>query len=166
MERRLTISGSYAYQLGSALPDVGPGESTRLGVWVLDGDPVYARMMRFALGQTVDALDRSVVLLCASMAEPWLLFDALNNWAAMLNDQIAHSGAFDERVLREARDRRKSRASWWRPRILTDFYLPPSCPPNCIVAENRIDTLRYAALRFIIRYNGLKYFSTLVYLFF
>uniref|UniRef100_A0A914VZU8 Dynein light intermediate chain n=1 Tax=Plectus sambesii TaxID=2011161 RepID=A0A914VZU8_9BILA len=97
--------GSYAYQLGSALPDVGPGESTRLGVWVLDGDPVYARLMRFALGQSADALDRSVVLLCASMAEPWLIYDALNNWAAILNDQVANSGAYDERVLRDARDR-------------------------------------------------------------
>lgn len=75
---------------------------------MLDGDPVFARMMRFALGQSADALEGSVVLLSASMAEPWTLLDALNNWAAILNDQITNSGAYDERVLRDARDRRES----------------------------------------------------------
>ena len=69
------------------------------------------RMVRFALGQSADALDRSVVLLCASMAEPWLLLDALNSWSAILNDQVANAGVYDERAhCATARDRRESRA--------------------------------------------------------
>lgn len=95
--------GSYAYQLGSALPDVGPGESTRLGVWILDGDPVYSPLIKFALQP--EQLDRSVVLLCASMAEPWSLLDSLQRWVRILQEHLNVSSAYDKNVLKEARDR-------------------------------------------------------------
>jgi hypothetical protein len=37
--------------LGSTavLPDVGPGEATRLGVYVLDGDVAFAPLIKFAV---------------------------------------------------------------------------------------------------------------------
>lgn len=90
--------------MGSAMPDVVPGESARLGVWVLDGDPIYSPLIKFAL--TPDNLERCVILLCGSMAEPWSLLESLQRWSKILENHFSMT-AYDKNLLRECRDRRK-----------------------------------------------------------
>ncbi len=101
----MLFSGTYAYQLGSALPDVGPGESARLGVWVLDGAPVYAPLIRFGLSR--DTLERGVVIFSASMATPWSIMDSLRKWSRLLRDHLDNTSDYDPNSLKEARERRK-----------------------------------------------------------
>lgn len=98
--------GSYAYQLGSTLPDVGPGESARLGVWILDGDPVHSSLIKFALQSA--PLERCVVLLCASMTQPWAILDSLRTWSRILQDHVERSEYYDKNLMREAKERREN----------------------------------------------------------
>lgn len=90
--------------MGSALPDIAPGESVRLGVWVLDGDPAYSKLIRFPLQAA--PLERCVVLLCASMTEPWAILDSLQRWTRILDDHLQQTNdLFDAQALREAQER-------------------------------------------------------------
>lgn len=107
--------GLFAYQLGSALPDVVPGESARLGVWVLDGDVGHAALLKHALpppptsaggNATAPALDRHLLLLCASMGEPGALMEALQRWARCLERHMTSvDGGFDKRAMAEGREK-------------------------------------------------------------
>lgn len=84
--------GTYAYQLGSALGDPTPGESGRLGVWVLGGASDLSPLLRFALPPSL--LPNSAALLCASLAQPWAIMESLKRWSklldAFLNQQDPH----------------------------------------------------------------------------
>lgn len=106
------------------MPDVVPGESARLGVWVLDGDASHASLLKHVLSSSVatngggasvavaadrPALDRHVVLLCASMAEPGAAMESLQRWARALERHLATNDAgFDNRTLKEAREKRET----------------------------------------------------------
>uniref|UniRef100_A0A5S6QEL4 Dynein light intermediate chain n=1 Tax=Trichuris muris TaxID=70415 RepID=A0A5S6QEL4_TRIMR len=95
-------NGSYAYQLSNALPDVSPGESLRLGVWVLDGDPFYSPLISLAL--TPDTLKHSVVVICCSMAEPWNIMETLSKWVNVLENHLTTSATYDSVVLSDGRE--------------------------------------------------------------
>ncbi|VDP08161.1 unnamed protein product [Soboliphyme baturini] len=97
-------NGSYAYQLSNALPDVSPGESSRLGVWVLDGNPIFSHLIKFALTKN---LDHCVTIICCSMAEPWSILDSLNRWVTVLRDHVENSGLYDADLLRDCQERQK-----------------------------------------------------------
>ncbi|KRY89681.1 Ribonuclease 3 [Trichinella pseudospiralis] len=95
--------GSYAYQLSSSLPDISAGDVPRLGVWVLDGDPLYAPLLRFAL--PAENLKHSVALVCCSMAEPWNIGRSLQRWTDVLEKHLNESGLYSTHVLSECRER-------------------------------------------------------------
>ncbi|CDW56778.1 dynein intermediate chain [Trichuris trichiura] len=95
-------NGSYAYQLSNALPDVSPGESLRLGVWVLDGDPFYSPLISLAL--TPETLKHSVAVICCSMAEPWNIMETLSKWAKVLAEHLSSSAMYDNDVISECKE--------------------------------------------------------------
>ena len=61
-------------------------DQTRLSVWVLDGDPGHANLLRFALSQ--ERFPHTLVMLVAAMTTPWAILDQLQAWAALLGDHI------------------------------------------------------------------------------
>jgi len=61
-------------------------DHTRLGHWILDGDPEHSNLLRFAL--TEDNFTDTTVLLCVAMTTPWNIMDQLKNWARILQDHI------------------------------------------------------------------------------
>ncbi|XP_008555754.1 cytoplasmic dynein 1 light intermediate chain 2 isoform X1 [Microplitis demolitor] len=61
-------------------------DQTRLSVWVLDGDPGHANLLRFALN--AEKFPHTLVMLVAAMTTPWALLDQLQSWAALLGDHI------------------------------------------------------------------------------
>ncbi|XP_043276405.1 cytoplasmic dynein 1 light intermediate chain 1 isoform X3 [Venturia canescens] len=65
-------------------------DQTRLSVWVLDGDPGHANLLRFALSQ--ERYPHTLVMLVAAMTTPWAILDQLQAWAALLGDHIDKLG--------------------------------------------------------------------------
>ena len=61
-------------------------DHTRLGHWILDGDPTHSHLLRFALKEA-NFTDTSL-LLCVAMTTPWNIMDQLQNWATLLHDHI------------------------------------------------------------------------------
>lgn len=61
-------------------------DHTRLGHWILDGDPAHSNLLRFSL--TEDNFTDSTILLCVAMTTPWNIMDQLRNWATILQDHI------------------------------------------------------------------------------
>lgn len=59
---------------------------TKLGVWILDGDPFYKPLLKYALD--VNTLADTIVLLVASMTKPWVLFDTIITWTEILRNHI------------------------------------------------------------------------------
>ncbi|KAL0273937.1 UNVERIFIED_CONTAM: hypothetical protein PYX00_006495 [Menopon gallinae] len=61
-------------------------DSTRLGVWVLDGDPGHLNLLKFALPE--EAYPHTLVMLVASMTTPVTLMDQLQMWSNKLYDHL------------------------------------------------------------------------------
>lgn len=61
-------------------------DHTRLSVWVLDGDPGHANLLRFALNK--ERFPHTLIMLVAAMTTPWAILDQLQSWAALLGDHI------------------------------------------------------------------------------
>lgn len=59
---------------------------TRLGVWVLDGDPGHSNLLKFALNESNYA--HTLVILTVSMTSPWSWLDQLQNWMKVLADHV------------------------------------------------------------------------------
>lgn len=59
---------------------------TRLGVWVLDGDPGHTNLLKYALNET--NYSNTLVILTVSMTTPWSWEDQLQNWIKVLSDHI------------------------------------------------------------------------------
>ncbi|MFH4973890.1 hypothetical protein AB6A40_000599 [Gnathostoma spinigerum] len=97
---------SYAYQLSTAGAGVAPGESVTLPVWVLDGDEVFAPLVKFAL---TSSLSRSVVILCASLSHPGTIMASLNKWSKMIDAQIQQ--IYDRQTVADAR---KAQELFWQ----------------------------------------------------
>lgn len=60
---------------------------TRLGVWILDGDPGHINLLKYALNESNYA--HTLVILTLSMTTPWSWVDQLQHWIKMLDDHIA-----------------------------------------------------------------------------
>lgn len=71
-------------------------DHTRLGVWILDGDEYYASLLKFALNE--ENFEDTIVLICASMAEPWKIKDALEQWAEILEKHVSRLKITRERM--------------------------------------------------------------------
>lgn len=61
-------------------------DSTKLGVWILDGDLRHVPLLKFAL--TEENFDDSCCLLVASMSHPWKIMKSLETWASVLEQHI------------------------------------------------------------------------------
>lgn len=61
-------------------------DQARLGVWVLDGDPGHANLLRFALN--AERFPNTLVMLVAAMTTPWTILDQLQAWAELLGDHV------------------------------------------------------------------------------
>ncbi|XP_022688383.1 cytoplasmic dynein 1 light intermediate chain 2-like isoform X2 [Varroa jacobsoni] len=64
-------------------------DTTRLGVWVLDGDPWHRNLLRFALNEENPSMQDTMVVLTASMAVPWSIASSLEAWANLLEEHIS-----------------------------------------------------------------------------
>lgn len=61
-------------------------DHTRLSVWVLDGEPSLAPLLRFALSP--ETFPHTLVMFVVAMTTPWSLLEQLENWATVLQDHI------------------------------------------------------------------------------
>lgn len=61
-------------------------DHTHLAVWLLDGDPSHAHLLKYAL--TESTYSSTLVMLTVSMTTPWALLDQLREWASLLQDHI------------------------------------------------------------------------------
>lgn len=59
---------------------------TRLGVWVLDGDPGHTHLLKFAINET--NFEHTLVILTVSMTTPWSWQDQLQHWIKVLADHV------------------------------------------------------------------------------
>lgn len=59
---------------------------TRLGVWVLDGDPGHSNLLKYALSET--NFSNSLIILTVSMTTPWSWLDQLQHWMKLLADHV------------------------------------------------------------------------------
>lgn len=81
-----------AHELGLFLVHSGlmqhvlSSDHTRLSVWVLDGDPSHAHLLRFALSE--ESFPHTLVMFVVAMTTPWGILDQLQTWATVLQDHI------------------------------------------------------------------------------
>ncbi|XP_070193034.1 cytoplasmic dynein 1 light intermediate chain 2-like isoform X2 [Littorina saxatilis] len=61
-------------------------EQARLNVWVLDGDQSHTGLLKYAL--TEENFEDTMVLLVASIAQPWSIAESLNKWVTVLSEHI------------------------------------------------------------------------------
>lgn len=61
-------------------------EHTKLGAWVLDGDPFHRELLKFALNE--NTFGDTTLVLVASMTAPWDIIDSLERWAKILESEI------------------------------------------------------------------------------
>ena len=61
-------------------------EQGRLGIWALDGDPNHTGLLRYAL--TEQNFEHTLVMLVASMAQPWSILDSLEKWVSVLQQHV------------------------------------------------------------------------------
>jgi dynein light intermediate chain 1 len=61
-------------------------DQTRLGVWILDGDPHHTGLLKFALSE--ENFAHTLVLLVVSMAQPWNIMESLQKWSTVLQDHV------------------------------------------------------------------------------
>ncbi|XP_058804730.1 cytoplasmic dynein 1 light intermediate chain 1 isoform X2 [Phymastichus coffea] len=61
-------------------------DQTRLSVWILDGDPGHANLLKFALNN--ERFPHTLVVLVAAMTTPWAILDQLQFWSRVLGEHI------------------------------------------------------------------------------
>lgn len=74
-----------------------------MGVWILDGDVACSSpLLRFAIKS--DTLEDTILVLVASMTQPWLLLSTLKKWITLVEEHIDRL-KIDPTRLQELRDR-------------------------------------------------------------
>lgn len=62
-------------------------DTPKLGVWILDGDATCSSpLLRFAIKS--DTFDDTVIILVASMTQPWSLLSTLKKWITLVEEHI------------------------------------------------------------------------------
>lgn len=78
-------------------------DTPKLGVWILDGDATCSTpLLKFAIKP--DNLENVVLILVASMTQPWALLSTLKKWVTMVEEHIDRL-KIDPVRLREMQDR-------------------------------------------------------------
>jgi len=73
-----------------------------LGVWILDGDVACsAPLLKFAIKP--ETLENTIVILVASMTQPWSLLSTIKKWTTLIEEHIDRL-KIDPTRLRELRD--------------------------------------------------------------
>ncbi|XP_037026129.1 cytoplasmic dynein 1 light intermediate chain 1 [Bradysia coprophila] len=106
---------------------------TRLGVWVLDGDPGHSNLLKFALNESNYA--HTLVILTVSMTSPWSWLDQLQNWMKVLADHV-------DQLKIDSDDRQESRqrlVTAWQNYCETGDHLDPSSPIKRTVRIPSVD---------------------------
>lgn len=106
---------------------------TRLGVWVLDGDPGHSNLLKFALNETSYA--HTLVILTVSMTSPWSWLEQLQHWVKILADHI-DSLKLEKEERQVARQRL---VSAWQSYCEIGDDLDPGSPMKRSVRINSID---------------------------
>ena len=78
--------GSYMHWLIAKCECYSSTEQGRLGIWALDGDPTHTSLLKYAL--TEENFEHTLVVLVASMTQPWSILDSLEKWASILRHHI------------------------------------------------------------------------------
>lgn len=65
-------------------------DSTKLGVWVLDGDATHTGLLKYAL--TPENFKDSLIVVTASMSQPWSILKSITNWLNIITDHIDRIG--------------------------------------------------------------------------
>jgi len=106
---------------------------TRLGVWVLDGDPGHTNLLHYALNETNYA--HTLVILTVSMTQPWGWLEQLNHWIKVLGQHI-ESLQLDAKEKEAARQRL---ATTWQSYCEVGDDLDPGSPVKRTMRNNSID---------------------------
>jgi dynein light intermediate chain 1, cytosolic len=60
--------------------------TSKLGIWVLDGDPYHSNLLKFALNE--ESFAHTMILLMVSVTEPWYLLDSLQQWIEVVEKHV------------------------------------------------------------------------------
>ncbi|XP_013786624.1 cytoplasmic dynein 1 light intermediate chain 2-like [Limulus polyphemus] len=61
-------------------------DQTRLGVWVLDGDSWHRNLLKYVVNE--ESFPHTTILLTVSMTQPWNILESLENWTAILEENL------------------------------------------------------------------------------
>ncbi|UJR30036.1 hypothetical protein I4U23_017581 [Adineta vaga] len=77
-------------------------DTPKLGVWILDGDVTCASpLLKYAIKP--DTIENTILILVASMTQPWSLLSTLNKWITLIEEHIDRL-KIDPIRLRDMRD--------------------------------------------------------------
>ena len=78
-------------------------DTPKLGVWILDGDAACsAPLLKYAIKP--ETLENTVLILVASMTQPWSLLSTLKKWTTLIEEHVDRL-KIDPTHLQEMRDR-------------------------------------------------------------
>ncbi|XP_068696771.1 cytoplasmic dynein 1 light intermediate chain 2-like [Montipora capricornis] len=77
-------------------------DSTRLGVWILDGDPLHKNLLQYAL--TPKSITNTVIVHVVDISRPWTIMESLHSWTEVLREHI-HSLKLPPKELNEMEER-------------------------------------------------------------
>lgn len=110
-------------------------DMTRLGVWILDGDPGHTNLLRYALNETNYA--HTLIILTVSMTTPWSWLEQMNHWIKILDDHVKSLKLTAE----EREEAQKHLVTRWQSYCEVSDDLDPGSPMkrSAIVRNNSID---------------------------
>lgn len=108
-------------------------DMTRLGVWVLDGDPGHTNLLRYALNESNYA--HTLIILTVSMTTPWGWLEQLNHWIKVLLTHI-ETLKLDPAEKQEARQRL---ITSWQSYCEVGDDLDPGSPVKRTMRNSSID---------------------------
>ncbi|KAJ7337286.1 Cytoplasmic dynein 1 light intermediate chain 1 [Desmophyllum pertusum] len=77
-------------------------DSTRLGVWILDGDPLHKSLLQYVL--TPKTITNTLIVQIVDISRPWTIMESLHSWTEVLREHI-HSLKLPPKELNEMEER-------------------------------------------------------------
>lgn len=111
-------------------------DTPKLGVWILDGDVACsAPLLKFALKP--ETVENTIILLVASMTQPWALLSTLKKWATLIEEHLDRL-KLDPTRLREMRDRFQYEFQ---------HYTEPNDPSTMLTSSSSSTTIKSSTSR-------------------
>lgn len=85
-------------------------DSTRLGVWILDGDPLHKSLLQYVL--TPKTITNTLIVQIVDISRPWTIMESLHSWTEVLREHI-HSLKLPPKELNEMEERSKFILGWY-----------------------------------------------------